>query len=58
MFLAAPGLWTGYAAQTFPAIVEALDSDNETAIAYTEQRAALHIAKAADWMAKDNQHNS
>ncbi|CAM0140747.1 unnamed protein product [Umbelopsis sp. WA50703] len=50
----APGLWTGYAAQTFPAIVEALDSDNTTAIAYTEERAAFHIEKAADWMAKDH----
>ncbi|KAI9284731.1 hypothetical protein BC943DRAFT_325479 [Umbelopsis sp. AD052] len=47
----APGLWTGYAAQTFPAIVEAIENGNETAITHTMNRAALYIEKAAKFVA-------
>lgn len=46
----APGLWTGYASQVFPAIVDALDAKDEELLKHTEKRAALSIDNAAGWL--------
>ncbi|KAI9317188.1 hypothetical protein BX666DRAFT_1857797 [Dichotomocladium elegans] len=43
----APGLWTGYSAQVFPAIADALDAKDEALVVYKEKRAAKAIARAA-----------
>ncbi|KAI7906586.1 transferrin receptor-like protein [Cokeromyces recurvatus] len=42
----APGLWTGYSSQVFPAIVEAIDAKDKDQIKYTEERAVLAIQQA------------
>lgn len=46
----APGLWTGYDSQVFPAIVDALDSGDDDLVKHTEERASLSIDKARDWL--------
>jgi len=43
----APGLWAGYAAQTFPSIMEALDSGNTKEVAKQERCVARFVQKAA-----------
>ncbi|KAI9494914.1 hypothetical protein BDB00DRAFT_816291 [Zychaea mexicana] len=42
----APGLWTGYASQVFPAIADALDEGDADLVKHTEKRAALSINQA------------
>lgn len=46
----APGLWTGYASQIFPAIVDAVDAGDIELTKHTEERAALSIDKAREWL--------
>ncbi|RCI02109.1 hypothetical protein CU098_000808, partial [Rhizopus stolonifer] len=43
----APGLWTGYSSQVFPAIVDSIDAHNDSLVAHTEERAAKSIRRAA-----------
>ncbi|KAI7848657.1 hypothetical protein BDC45DRAFT_302747 [Circinella umbellata] len=42
----APGLWTGYSSQVFPAIADALDAGDDALVKHTEQRAALSVNNA------------
>ncbi|KAI8981818.1 hypothetical protein BDF20DRAFT_818507 [Mycotypha africana] len=42
----APGLWTGYAGQTFPAVAEAFDAKDMHLTRHAENRAAKAIQKA------------
>lgn len=44
----APGLWTGYSSQVFPAITDALEDNDEELVKHKEERAALCIRGAAD----------
>ncbi|KAG2234469.1 hypothetical protein INT48_004848 [Thamnidium elegans] len=49
----APGLWTGYSSQVFPAIVDGLDENDMEQTRYAEQRASQSILKAAEWLKED-----
>ncbi|KAJ8663554.1 hypothetical protein O0I10_000797 [Lichtheimia ornata] len=44
----APGLWTGYSSQVFPAITDALEDNDEELVKHKEERAAQCIRGAAD----------
>jgi N-acetylated-alpha-linked acidic dipeptidase len=44
----APGLWAGYAPQTFPSIADVLDAGNATEVARRERRVARFVRKAAE----------
>ncbi|KAG1057559.1 hypothetical protein G6F43_000608 [Rhizopus delemar] len=43
----APGLWTGYSSQVFPAIIDSIDAKNDDLVAHTEKRAAKSIKRVA-----------
>ncbi|KAI9313399.1 hypothetical protein BX666DRAFT_1864081, partial [Dichotomocladium elegans] len=45
----APGLWTGYSSQVFPAIADALDTGNKKLASYKEARAAESVQNAANY---------
>ncbi|CAO3620501.1 unnamed protein product [Mucor hiemalis] len=49
----APGLWTGYSSQVFPAIADGIDAKDFVQARHAEERAALSIRKAADWLKAD-----
>ncbi|CDH55564.1 glutamate [Lichtheimia corymbifera JMRC:FSU:9682] len=44
----APGYWTGYSSQVFPAIADALDAGDAKMTTHKESRAALCVQKAAN----------
>ncbi|KAI9282534.1 hypothetical protein BY458DRAFT_531008 [Sporodiniella umbellata] len=44
----APGLWTGYSSQVFPAIIDGVDARNDAWVAHAEKRATESIQHAAD----------
>ncbi|EIE82054.1 hypothetical protein G6F46_000287 [Rhizopus delemar] len=46
----APGLWTGYSSQVFPAIMDSVNAKNDKLVAHTETRAAKSIEKAAEYL--------
>jgi hypothetical protein len=49
----APGLWTGYSSQVFPAIADGIDAGDYAQARHAEQRAALSIRAAAAWLKAD-----
>lgn len=49
----APGLWTGYSSQVFPAIADGIDAKDFTQARHAEERAALSILQAAEWLKAD-----
>lgn len=49
----APGLWTGYASQEFPAIVEAIEANDPEQIKDAVSQAAKGISAAAEWLKVD-----
>lgn len=49
----APGLWTGYSSEVFPAIVEGIDAHNEEQTREAEKQAAASIYRAAEWLKVD-----
>ncbi|KAI9480524.1 MAG: hypothetical protein EXX96DRAFT_649137 [Benjaminiella poitrasii] len=50
----APGLWTGYTSQVFPAIAEAMEEGDEEHILYAEERTARAIQRTADKLIDKN----
>ncbi|KAL0095963.1 hypothetical protein J3Q64DRAFT_1811979 [Phycomyces blakesleeanus] len=46
----APGLWTGYSSQVFPAIADGLDAKNISQARHAEERAAIAIQQAAEYL--------
>jgi N-acetylated-alpha-linked acidic dipeptidase len=49
----APGLWSAYASQVFPAIVEGLDNHDLEQVRIAESRAVESIKQAKEWLKKD-----
>ncbi|KAI9359423.1 hypothetical protein BD770DRAFT_471784 [Pilaira anomala] len=49
----APGLWTGYAPQVFPAIVDSINEKNYEKARQAEDRVSQSIRKAAEWLKED-----
>lgn len=47
----APGYWTGYSSQVFPAIADALDAGDANMTTHKESRAALCVQEAANTLA-------
>ncbi|KAI7898767.1 uncharacterized protein BX663DRAFT_442416 [Cokeromyces recurvatus] len=48
----APGLWTGYSGQVFPAITEALSNKDMHLVRHTEMKASKSMQKAQDFLNK------
>ncbi|KAG2200181.1 hypothetical protein INT47_009819 [Mucor saturninus] len=46
----APGLWTGYSGQVFPAIVDSMEVHDFEQVRHAEERAAISIRASAEWL--------